>query len=239
MGRSNFATSAMRVGSRRPVLPASSPQLSFAVARGRWGYAFAKRALDLAVGGVALVLASPLMLVLAAITRLDSPGPALFRQPRVGRGGKVFTFYKYRTMYVDARERWPELYDYSHDPNDLGTLHYKHADDPRLTRVGRLLRRTSFDELPNLINVVRGNLSLVGPRPELPEYALLYDERQQAKFSVKPGATGLAVVEGRNVLSIADQIQADVEYVSRRSFRLDIEIMARTVWVILRREGAV
>ena len=179
------------------------------------------------------------MLILSVITRLDSPGPAFFRQPRVGRGGKVFTFYKYRTMYVDARERWPELYDYSVDPAELQSRFYKQADDPRLTRVGRLLRRTSFDELPNLINVVKGDLSLVGPRPELPEYARLYDKSQQSKFTVKPGATGLAVVEGRNVLSIAEQIDADVEYVRRRSFRLDVEILVRTLWVVLRRQGAV
>jgi len=226
------------VASRSPTNTDEST-LHFEVAPNPIGYAIAKRLLDLTVGGVVLVISSPLMLILSVITRLDSPGPAFFRQPRVGRGGKVFVFYKYRTMYVDARERWPELYDYSVDPSELQNRHYKYADDPRLTRVGRFLRRTSFDELPNLINVVKGNLSLVGPRPELPEYALLYNRTQQSKFTVKPGATGLAVVEGRNVLSIAEQIEADVEYVRRRSLRLDIEILARTVWVILRRQGAV
>jgi lipopolysaccharide/colanic/teichoic acid biosynthesis glycosyltransferase len=230
---------ALAIAERRPLTSVPDAGLSFPVARERRGYALSKRLLDLSVGGVVLVLTSPLMLILSVITRLDSPGPAFFRQPRVGRGGRVFTFYKYRTMYVDARERWPELYDYSVDPAELWSRFYKQADDPRLTRVGRLLRRTSLDELPNLINVVKGDLSLVGPRPELPEYARLYDKSQQSKFTVKPGATGLAVVEGRNVLSIAEQIEADVEYVRRRSFRFDVEILARTLWVVLRREGAV
>lgn len=203
------------------------------------GYVVAKRALDLAVGGAALVLSSPVMLVLSVITRLDSPGPAFFRQQRVGQGGEVFTFYKYRTMYVDARERFPHLYAYHEvEATQIANVFYKQPDDPRLTRVGKFLRRTSLDELPNLINVVKGNLSLVGPRPELPEYVRLYDERQQAKFAVKPGATGLAVVDGRNNLSIAEQIEADVEYARRRSFKLDLQILFRSVWVIVRRQGA-
>ncbi|MFN8036731.1 MAG: sugar transferase [Acidimicrobiia bacterium] len=203
------------------------------------GYLIAKRALDLAVGVPALVLTSPIMAALSLATRFDSPGPAFFRQQRVGQGGKVFTFYKYRTMYLDARERFPELYAYHEvDAAKLAETYYKQTEDPRHTRVGRFLRKTSLDELPNFINVVKGDLSLVGPRPELPEYVRLYDARQRAKFAVKPGATGLAVVDGRNLLSMAEQIEADVEYTRRRSFRFDLEILLRTVWIILRRRGA-
>jgi lipopolysaccharide/colanic/teichoic acid biosynthesis glycosyltransferase len=242
MGRSGFASSATRLPARRPppqLQPAGVERITVAVARDSWAYAFSKRLLDVVVGSALLVASSPLILLLAIITRLDSSGPALFRQQRVGRGGELFTFYKCRTMYVDAKERWPELYDYRYETSEFEKLHYKHADDPRLTRVGRVLRRTSFDELPNLINVVKGELSLVGPRPELPEYALLYDEQQRAKFGVKPGATGLAVVQGRNMLSVAETIKADLEYVRRRSLRLDIEILWRTVSAIVRRRGAV
>jgi len=205
------------------------------------GYVIAKRVLDLTVGGTVLVATSPVMAVLSILTRLDSPGPAFFRQQRVAQGGKTsFTFYKYRTMYVDARERFPHLYAYHEvDETKLADFYYKQPDDPRVTRVGKFLRRTSLDELPNLINVVKGDLSLVGPRPEIPEYVRLYNDRHAVKFTVKPGATGLSVVNGRNTLSIAEQMEVEVEYVQRRSFKLDLQILVRTLWLIVRRRGAI
>jgi len=201
-------------------------------------YAMSKRAVDLLVSTVALAITLPIIAVLSIITRLDSPGPAIFRQLRVGQNGRVFTFFKFRTMYVDAKERFPELYAYKYTPEEWEQLFYKLPEDPRLTRFGRWLRKTTLDELPNLFNVVRGDMSLVGPRPELPEYVMYYSPEQLLKFSVKSGVTGLAQVSGRGTLPVQDQIDADMEYVSKRSFWFDMSILLRTVRMVLLRHGA-
>lgn len=219
---------------REQVLSAPVPHLPT-----KAGYAFAKRALDLVVGSAVLALALPIIALLIVASKLDSPGPAIFRQQRVGKGGRAFAFYKFRTMYVDARERYPELYDYDCGAEEFFRRFYKPDVDPRNTRFGRWVRRTSLDELPNLVNVVRGDVSLVGPRPELPEWARYYRPDQLEKFAVKPGITGLAVVTGRNNLTTEQQIAADVEYVHRRSFLFDLKLIALTGWVIIRRVGAV
>lgn len=201
-------------------------------------YHAAKRALDLAIAVPALVLFMPVIAVLAAIIRLESKGPAVFRQQRVGRDGQVFTFYKFRTMYVDAKERFPELYDYNFDTSELGERYYKQSKDPRNTRFGAILRQTTLDELPNLFNVVKGDSSLVGPRPELPEMIRHYQPSQLVKFNVKPGLTGLAACTGRNTLTIDEQIRADVEYVAGQSMRLDLWIIFETARMILKAVGA-
>src|SRR5206468_10922795 len=135
---------------------------------------------------------------------------------------------KFRTMYDDARDRFPELYAYDFSDGDFTSSYYKLADDPRNTRVGRWLRRTTLDELPNLFNVLKGDLSLVGPRPELPELVRYYHPEQLMKFSVKSGITGLAQVSGRNNLTIQQQIDADLEYVRRCSFFYDLGLILRT-----------
>jgi lipopolysaccharide/colanic/teichoic acid biosynthesis glycosyltransferase len=210
-----------------PVLDPPSPR-----------YRLMQRARDL-VGGVALlVLTLPLQAAIAALVAADSPGPVIFRQLRVGEGGRLFVFYKFRTMYSDARERFPELYAYEYTADQVDTMTFKLPFDPRLTRVGRHLRRTSLDELPNLINVVRGEMSLVGPRPEIPEMVPYYRADQLAKFSVKPGLTGLAQVSGRNILRFQQTIAADLEYVQTRSLRLDLRLLAKTALVVLLRAGA-
>lgn len=201
-------------------------------------YRFAKRTLDLSVALLMLIVCSPLIAVTAAFIALDSPGPVLFRQARVGKGGDPFTFYKFRTMWVDAKERFPELYSYDYSKEQVDTFFFKQAVDPRLTRAGRWLRKTSLDELPNLINVLKGNITLVGPRPEIPDVLRLYRPEQMAKFSVKPGVTGLAQVKGRNILRFQETIAADLTYVLHRSFFFDLEIMLRTVWVVVMRVGA-
>ena len=200
-------------------------------------YRGAKRVLDFAVALVAIVLASPLMALTAILIALDSPGPVIFRQPRVAKDGGTFEFCKFRTMWADARERFPELYDYK-ATKESQDFFFKLAEDPRLTRVGRWLRRTSLDELPNLFNVLKGDLSLVGPRPEIPDMLGQYRPDQMIKFSVKPGVTGLAQVKGRNILKFQETITADLTYVIRRSFFLDLGILARTCWVVLMRVGA-
>ncbi len=209
-----------------------------AAAPGR-AYRFAKRALDLLVGVPSLILAAPVMLIIALVLRLDSPGPAIFRQDRVGHGGRFIRFYKFRTMYVDAAERFPELYEYSYTAEQLEHTYYKGGVDPRNTRVGTWLRKTTLDELPNLINVVRGNVSLVGPRPELKEMVRYYSPRELSKFTVKSGITGLAQCSGRNNLTVRQQIAADVEYVETQSMWTDIKILFRTAWSVIRSEGAI
>jgi lipopolysaccharide/colanic/teichoic acid biosynthesis glycosyltransferase len=201
-------------------------------------YHVAKRACDLVAGLVGLVLTLPLAIVLAIIIKLDSPGPVIFRQYRVGSGGRLFAFYKFRTMWVDARERFPYLYNYLYSDDEIRTMYFKVLDDPRLTRFGRHLRKTSLDELPNLINVLRGNMSLVGPRPELPEMLRYYTPEQTMKFAVQPGVTGLAQVTGRGVLRFQETIAADLEYCRRRSFWFDCVILLRTIKAVVLRVGA-
>jgi lipopolysaccharide/colanic/teichoic acid biosynthesis glycosyltransferase len=141
-------------------------------------------------------------------------------------------------MYVDARERFPELYAYQYTDEEWRALFYKLPDDPRLTPFGRRLRITTLDELPNLFNVVRGDMSLVGPRPELPEYVRYYSAEQMQKFLVPSGVTGLAQVSGRGWLPVQEQIAADVEYVRRRSPLCDLRILLRTIKMVILRVGA-
>ncbi|MBS1839088.1 MAG: sugar transferase [Actinobacteria bacterium] len=201
-------------------------------------YLACKRAIDLLVAVPALVLTAPIIGLLALAIRIESKGPAVFRQQRVGADGRVFTFYKFRTMYVDAKERFPEFYDYDFETSELATRYYKHANDPRNTRLGALIRQTTLDELPNLFNVVKGDSSLVGPRPELPEMIRHYQPSQLVKFTVKPGLTGLAACTGRNTLTIDEQIRADVEYVAGQSMKMDLWIMAETAKMIVKSVGA-
>lgn len=201
-------------------------------------YAVAKRALDIVVSAVVLVLTLPIMALIALLVRLDSPGPVLFKQARVGRGGRVFAFYKFRSMHADARQRFADLYAYRYTRQEFVDLVLKTADDPRLTPVGRKLRRTSLDELPNLFNVLRGDMSLVGPRPELPEMVRYYTHEELMKFSVRPGVTGLWQVSGRANLRNGVQLAADVEYVRRRGLRFDLVILLRTIKVVVLRVGA-
>jgi lipopolysaccharide/colanic/teichoic acid biosynthesis glycosyltransferase len=187
---------------------------------------FGKRALDLILAGVALLLLSPLLVLLAIAVRLTSPGAALFRQERRGLGGVVFTLYKFRTMCAEA----PDL------RNPDGSA-YSAPDDPRVTRLGQFLRATSLDELPQLFNVLRGDMSLVGPRPELPDQIRFYSDIDKRRLCVRPGVTGLAQVSGRNDIPWDRRRQLDIEYVDRRSLALDASLLMRTVSFVLSRRG--
>jgi lipopolysaccharide/colanic/teichoic acid biosynthesis glycosyltransferase len=225
-------TQAQTAGSlvlHRPIAPAPALPAS---------YYLVKRALDIVISLLALLLALPVMLALAALIRLNSPGPALFRQCRVGKDGRLFTFYKFRTMWVDARERFPELYAYRYSEHEIGTMYFKQPDDPRLTSFGRWLRTTSLDELPNFVNVLFGQMTLVGPRPEIPQMLPYYGEAQLMKFAVTPGLTGLAQISGRAVLRFQETIAADLEYCRRRSLRFDLWIFVMTIKSIVLRSGA-
>ena len=239
---------------------------------------FVRRMLDITISVAALLVLSPVLLLLAVVIRLDSPGTILFRHVRIGRdrrgrvatgahggverrqrndGGQPFVFYKYRTMYADARDRFPDLYTYSYTEDEIDTLPIKVLvgkkgntsafrsgprpelmDDPRVTRVGRWLRRTSLDELPNFFNVLNGDMSLVGPRPDIAENIRYYYPGEMKKLSVKPGVTGLAQVRGRGFLAFHAINAYDVEYVARRSLWLDVKILAETVFLVVTRHGA-
>jgi exopolysaccharide biosynthesis polyprenyl glycosylphosphotransferase len=194
-----------------------------------------KGVFDRSVAMVSILLLSPVFLVLAVSVRLGSRGPALFRQVRVGRDGSIFTMLKFRSMYVDAEARLAGLAGHS-DHGD-GIL-FKMRDDPRVTPVGRLLRKYSLDELPQLFNVLLGSMSLVGPRPPLPREVARYEEHVHRRLLVKPGLTGLWQVSGRSDLSWDESVRLDLYYVENWSLALDLAIIARTVWAVLQGRGA-
>jgi lipopolysaccharide/colanic/teichoic acid biosynthesis glycosyltransferase len=196
-----------------------------------------RRSLDIAIAVSALVVGAPLLALIAIAVRLDSPGPAIFRQTRVGRDGKPFTFHKLRGMFVDARERWPDLYAYDYSKDEIDGLYFHPSVDPRVTSVGRFLRRTSLDELLNFWNVLRGDMAIVGPRPEIPEMIPYYGQAASVVLSVKPGVTSLAKVTGRDELTFAETLRFDLEYVRRRSLALDLKIIGATVLTVVRQRG--
>jgi lipopolysaccharide/colanic/teichoic acid biosynthesis glycosyltransferase len=196
--------------------------------------------LDVLVASIVLLLILPMMLLMALWVRLDSPGPALLRQPRVGRGERTFTLYKFRTMRVDCN-------DHAHraliKAELAGTATIsggstKLPDDPRVTRAGRFLRRTSLDELPQLINVLTRQMSLVGPRPTLTWEAELFPPEFMERFTVRPGLTGLWQVRGRSTVGTLDMLRMDLEYVRNRSLRGDLTILLATVPALFRGDGA-
>jgi lipopolysaccharide/colanic/teichoic acid biosynthesis glycosyltransferase len=200
----------------------------------------ARRSLDILVAGGLLMVLSPLMAVIALAVRIDSNGPALFRQRRVGRGQREFTMLKFRTMYADAdatrhREYVQALIGDDRSP-ERGRL-YKLTVDDRVTRVGRILRSWSLDELPQLINVLRGRMALVGPRPVIPYEVEMYPPDYLHRFDVKPGLTGLWQVSGRNERTYEEMVNFDLTYASEASLLLDLRILLKTVPVVLGRQG--
>jgi exopolysaccharide biosynthesis polyprenyl glycosylphosphotransferase len=198
-------------------------------------HALVKGIVDRALAAVLLVLVAPVVAVIALAVRLDSPGPALFHQQRVREEGRLFTMLKFRTMRIDAERAKSTLMAL----NDHGNgILFKMRNDPRVTRVGRVLRATSLDELPQLVNVLRGEMSLVGPRPALPSEVEQYDDWTHRRLAVKPGLTGLWQVSGRSDLSWDESVRLDLHYVDNWRHGLDLGILARTVRAVLRRQGA-
>jgi len=193
-----------------------------------------KAAFDRIVAATALVLFLPLFAVVAVLIKLDDRGPALFRQTRVGRDGRGFTVYKFRTMVADAEDRKAQLVAL----NDSDGVLFKMRRDPRVTRVGSWLRRWSLDELPQLFNVLVGDMSLVGPRPALPQEAALYGDHVRRRLAVKPGITGLWQVNGRSDLSWDESVRLDLRYVENWSFVLDLQILWKTWSAVSRGSGA-
>ena len=194
----------------------------------------AKRAFDVLVGTIALVLCLPLMMFAALFVWIEDRGPVILRQKRVGENGRVFTVYKFRTMVPGAESLQSEVEQMDED----GNLVHKSCADPRVTRIGKILRRTSIDELPQLFNVLQGTMSLVGPRPELPYLVEGYQPWQRKRFSVPPGITGWWQVIGRSDRPMHLHTEDDLYYIQNYSIWLDIQIMVRTIWVVLMGKGA-
>lgn len=210
----------------RPMAPGS----------GVWASPRSKRALDLAIATPALLVAAPIILVAALLVRLTSPGPAFFRQARIGQGERPFSMFKLRTMRIDsdhAAFRDFNTRELRGEAAPASDGIYKLEADPRMTAVGRALRRTSIDELPQLLNVIRGEMSLVGPRPSLPWEVELYSPEQRRRHECLPGITGLWQVSGRNRLSMPEMLALDLAYLERRSLWLDLLIICRTPRAVL------
>jgi exopolysaccharide biosynthesis polyprenyl glycosylphosphotransferase len=205
---------------------------------GTWGTSWStmaiKRSIDVVLSALAILVVSPLVVVIAVAVRLDSRGPALFTQPRAGRHGKPFRILKFRTMCHDAEERISEVLSV----DDLREPMFKVRGDPRVTRVGRFLRRTSLDELPQLFNVLRGDMSLVGPRPEEVWLVKRYEETQRFRLEMRPGLTGPMQIHGRGELDFQERMAVEREYVENYSLRKDVRILLRTVSTIFRGRGA-
>ncbi|HEX2922959.1 MAG TPA: sugar transferase [Chloroflexota bacterium] len=206
------------------------------------GYLRLKRAADVVLSAAALLVLSPVLLALAILIKLDSPGPVLFRQTRVGKDGKPFTFLKFRSMRPNAdvsihRDHVAALIA-GHDQAPADGKSAKLERDPRITGIGRVLRKTSIDELPQLINVLRGEMSLVGPRPPIPYEVELYEEWYKRRFEALPGITGWWQVMGRNRVSFDDAMKLDIYYVDHMSLWFDLRILVLTPFAVLTGNGA-
>ncbi len=209
------------------------PAVALATERGFY-QRYGKRIFDSCAAAFALVLLSPVFLVIAIAIRLEGKGPIYYCSSRVGRGGRVFRFYKFRSMVVGA-----DTYrDHLLHRNEADGPVFKIADDPRITRVGRFLRRSSLDELPQFWNVLRGDMSLVGPRPPIPSEVLSYEPWQARRLSVRPGITCLWQISGRSRIGFDEWMRLDMEYIDRRSFPLDLAILVRTLPAVMSGEGA-
>ena len=218
---------------------AEGPVRAPARADGRWGYRFVKRAFDIAFSLVAIAVLLIPSIVLCAAIRLESPGNPLYSQKRVGRIGRdgqirTFDMYKFRSMHKDADERLAELQELNEADGPL----FKIKDDPRVTRIGKFIRKHSIDELPQFLNCLAGQLSCVGPRPPLPSEVAQYDERAMRRLSVKPGLTGYWQVRGRSDTGFEEMVDLDLKYIEERSFLVDIKVVAKTVAAMFNGKGA-
>lgn len=197
-------------------------------------YANAKRALDFVLALMGILLFAPIFLLVALLVKITSPGPVIFRQTRVGVGGRLFTCYKFRSMYQDAERRKAEL---MHLNEATGPV-FKMKHDPRITPVGRFIRKLSLDELPQLFNVLRGDMSIVGPRPPVPQEVAHYSEHELQRLSVVPGLTCLWQISGRSTIGFERWVELDLAYIDNMSFWNDLKIIAMTVPAVVTGRGA-
>lgn len=224
---------------RLPLARRSSRSLFVARLAWRWHvcrYASVKRAIDIAVAGAALVMIAPLLAAVACCVWLEDRGPVLFWQYRVGRHGREFRFPKIRSMVVDAERKLADIADLNE--HGAAGVTFKQLRDPRITRVGRLIRRASIDELPQLWCVLKGDMTLVGPRPPLPHEVARYAPDDRLRLSVTPGLTCIWQVSGRARIPFPEQVSMDLEYIRERSIALDLKLLCRTVPAVIRGQGA-
>ena len=191
-------------------------------------YEVIKRIIDIVASFTGLIVLSPLMLVVSILIKLESKGEVIFKQKRVGLNGKEFYMYKFRSMVINAEELKAEL----ESQNEMSGPMFKMKDDPRITKIGKFIRKTSIDELPQLINVIKGDMSLVGPRPSLPKEVEEFETWMRERLEVKPGLTCYWQVSGRNNIDFEDWMKLDIKYVRERSFKLDIKLILKTVLVL-------
>jgi lipopolysaccharide/colanic/teichoic acid biosynthesis glycosyltransferase len=196
--------------------------------------AFLKRMIDIVGALVGLLLFAPLMIVAAVLIKLDSRGPAFFVQERVGENGRIFRIYKFRTMVANAEELLDQLIDL----DALDEPVFKLKDDPRVTRIGRFLRRWSIDEVPQLVNVLKGDMSLVGPRPEEIRIVCYYNRWHRRRLMARPGVTGPVQVSGRGDLSLEERVRLEIDYIQNHSLRRDLEILLKTIPAVTRGDGS-
>jgi lipopolysaccharide/colanic/teichoic acid biosynthesis glycosyltransferase len=197
-------------------------------------YAFVRRAADIAVSLLLIILLSPLFIIAAVLIKIDSRGPVIFKHVRLGRDSRPFMFYKFRSMRRGAEK----LKDSLRHLSEVDGPVFKIKNDPRITRIGRFLRRSTIDELPQLFNILKGDMTLIGPRPPLPEEVKKYSKREMKRLSVTPGATGLWQVSGRCEISFLEWMELDLYYIEHRSITLDFKILLRTIPAILSGKGA-
>ena len=192
-------------------------------------YEVIKRIIDIVASFTGLILLSPLILIVSMLIKLESKGEVIFKQKRVGLNGKEFYMYKFRSMVVNAEELKEQL----ESQNEMSGPMFKIKDDPRITKVGKFIRKTSIDELPQLINVIKGDMSLVGPRPSLPKEVKKFEQWMMERLEVKPGLTCIWQISGRNNIDFEDWMKLDIKYVRERSFKLDMKLILKTVLVLL------
>ena len=201
-------------------------------------YSFLKRTVDITASAAALLLLSPVFLVTSLAIRKDSDGPAMFTQKRIGKDGKLFEIYKFRTMVPDADKKLFELLDKDEKAREEYKVNKKLKNDPRITKVGNFLRKTSIDELPQLINVLKGDMSLVGPRPYLPREKDDMGDYYNTIIESKPGITGLWQVSGRSNTTFEQRLEFDKEYTENKGFLYDMGLLTKTVGVVVKKNGA-
>ena len=199
------------------------------------GYLLAKRIMDLLGAFLGIILLLPVFIIVAICIKLEDPkGPVFFKQIRIGKDGKNFYMYKFRSMVVDAEERLNDLLKY----NEVSGAMFKIKEDPRTTKIGKFIRKTSIDELPQLWNVLKGEMSLVGPRPPLPREVAQYTEYDKQRLLVTPGCTGLWQVSGRNDLGFDEMVELDLKYIRERSLLYDIKIIFKTIKIMIKPNSA-
>lgn len=204
------------------------------IQRRRMYYSFSKRMMDIMCSLVGLIALVPVLLIVSIAIKVESTGPIIFVQKRVGKGGKVFSMYKFRSMLANAEELKDKL---SHK-NEMDGPMFKIKEDPRITKVGKFIRKTSIDELPQLINVLKGDMSLVGPRPSLPSEVMKFENWMMERLEVKPGLTCYWQVSGRNHIEFRDWMKLDIKYVEERTFFVDLRLIFKTFFVLFGDEHA-